>query len=250
MSVKYFSNKTRNTQILTGTVDITLSYKQKRKINIKNEMDKVGLLSLSPDYMIATSNNSTKFNPKFQVTLHSWSRTKICLEIINHSFEEINSLFEKEAPKSAHNSCNLFWYVIHTIQQESIVTNCKESCQISWEYLGHHLKKELYNDSLENASRKSPSFQLISKYEVFLKCGLNCKVLHPSRIIIIKETNVLPNVSEKYPGDISSADYIEKKFALKHLKTKEATKEFVNELKQLRAMKFDPNINQFYGITM
>ncbi|CAG8513780.1 19805_t:CDS:2 [Gigaspora rosea] len=50
-------------------------------------------------------------------------------------------------------------------------------------------------------------------------------------------------------GLISSADYNGTKFALKNLNTKEATREFVNELKQLRAVEVHPNINQFYGIT-
>ncbi|KAF0559892.1 kinase-like protein [Gigaspora margarita] len=51
-------------------------------------------------------------------------------------------------------------------------------------------------------------------------------------------------------GLISSADYDGVKIALKSLKTKEATREFVNELKQLRTIKFHPNVNQFYGITI
>ncbi|CAG8699465.1 16197_t:CDS:2, partial [Gigaspora margarita] len=53
-------------------------------------------------------------------------------------------------------------------------------------------------------------------------------------------------------GFIYSAeyDYDEVKVALKSLKTKEATKEFVSELKHLRAMKFNSYINQFYGITI
>ncbi|KAF0537649.1 kinase-like protein [Gigaspora margarita] len=50
-------------------------------------------------------------------------------------------------------------------------------------------------------------------------------------------------------GFIYSAeyDYDEVKVAFK---TKEATKEFVSELKHLRAMKFNSYINQFYGITI
>ncbi|KAF0539814.1 kinase-like protein [Gigaspora margarita] len=51
-------------------------------------------------------------------------------------------------------------------------------------------------------------------------------------------------------GLISSADYDSTKVALKNLYTKEATRDFVNELKQLRAINFHPNINQFYGITI
>ncbi|CAG8846615.1 7519_t:CDS:2, partial [Racocetra persica] len=67
--VKYFSKKTRGTRILTGTIGITLSCKQKiYEIDIKKEMEKVGLLSLSPDYMVAASFKflSPNFNPKFQ----------------------------------------------------------------------------------------------------------------------------------------------------------------------------------------
>ncbi|CAG8664602.1 3745_t:CDS:2, partial [Cetraspora pellucida] len=116
--VKYFSKKTRNTRILTGTIGITLSCKQNRYvIDIKDEMDKVGLLSLSPEYMIATSFKflSPNLSPKFQIT--------------NHSFEEINSLFEEEDLKSMQNSCRLTWYVISTAHQ------------IFWEHIGHYLKK-------------------------------------------------------------------------------------------------------------
>ncbi|CAG8802022.1 26095_t:CDS:2, partial [Racocetra persica] len=51
-------------------------------------------------------------------------------------------------------------------------------------------------------------------------------------------------------GCISSADYNEGKVALKNLNTKEATKEFINELKQLRTIELHPNVNQFYGITI
>ncbi|CAG8469554.1 21046_t:CDS:2 [Cetraspora pellucida] len=51
-------------------------------------------------------------------------------------------------------------------------------------------------------------------------------------------------------GSISSADYDGEKVALKNLNTKEVTKNFANELRQLRAIKFHPNINQFYGISI
>ncbi|RIB22643.1 kinase-like domain-containing protein [Gigaspora rosea] len=50
-------------------------------------------------------------------------------------------------------------------------------------------------------------------------------------------------------GSISSADYNGKKVALKTLNTKEATREFVNKLKQLRDIEDHPNINKFYGTT-
>ncbi|CAG8623207.1 12614_t:CDS:2, partial [Gigaspora rosea] len=50
-------------------------------------------------------------------------------------------------------------------------------------------------------------------------------------------------------GSISSADYNGKKVALKTLNTKEATREFVNELKQLRANEDHPNINKLHGTT-
>ncbi|CAG8475312.1 7726_t:CDS:2, partial [Scutellospora calospora] len=51
-------------------------------------------------------------------------------------------------------------------------------------------------------------------------------------------------------GVIYSADYYNKKVALKCLGTNEPTKEFVNELKHLRTVSFHPNTNQFHGITI
>ncbi|CAG8728964.1 3157_t:CDS:2, partial [Racocetra fulgida] len=69
------NKKTRDTRILSGMVGITLSCKQKiYEIDMKKEMEKVGLPPLSPDYMIATSFKflSPNFNPKFQVALNSW----------------------------------------------------------------------------------------------------------------------------------------------------------------------------------
>ncbi|RIB22646.1 kinase-like domain-containing protein [Gigaspora rosea] len=42
---------------------------------------------------------------------------------------------------------------------------------------------------------------------------------------------------------------MEKKVELKTLNTKEATREFVNKLKQLRVIEDHPNINKFYGTT-
>ncbi|CAG8835353.1 13929_t:CDS:2, partial [Gigaspora margarita] len=53
-------------------------------------------------------------------------------------------------------------------------------------------------------------------------------------------------------GIVYSANYYGKKFALKSLKhdeVKEASKEFIKEVKQLRTVTSHPNINQFYGIT-
>ncbi|CAG8780276.1 30035_t:CDS:2 [Gigaspora margarita] len=54
-------------------------------------------------------------------------------------------------------------------------------------------------------------------------------------------------------GIVYSANYYGEKFALKRLKCDEANKEvsneFIKELKQLHAINFHPNINQFYGIT-
>ncbi|CAG8472020.1 7659_t:CDS:10 [Cetraspora pellucida] len=231
LSVKYFSNKTRNIQILTGTIGITLSHKQKLEIDIKEKMDKVGLLSLSPDCMIATSFkfHSTNFNPKFQVALHSWAKTKIYLEVTNHSFE-------KEAPESTHNLCSLYWYVIYTIQQESFVVNRKELCQTSWEYLGHHLKKE--TNVMPNVSEKYPNWLQKEKEKGNI-------VFHDYSLF-----NNVQDIGKGGFGHISSADYKDEKIALKNLKTKVATKEFVNELRQLQAMKFHRNINQFYGITI
>ncbi|KAF0499942.1 kinase-like protein [Gigaspora margarita] len=54
-------------------------------------------------------------------------------------------------------------------------------------------------------------------------------------------------------GIVYSANYYGKKVALKCLRcdevNKETSKEFIKELKQLHAINFHPNINQFYGIT-
>ncbi|CAG8754677.1 11648_t:CDS:2, partial [Gigaspora rosea] len=57
------------------------------------------------------------------------------------------------------------------------------------------------------------------------------------------------NVKDGGFGLISSADYDGTKFALKNLNIKEATREFVSELKQPRVTEVHPNIIQFYGIT-
>ncbi|CAG8626464.1 15109_t:CDS:2 [Cetraspora pellucida] len=51
-------------------------------------------------------------------------------------------------------------------------------------------------------------------------------------------------------GVVHSADYNEKKVALKCFFHSEITKEFVNELKQLRLSNSHPNVNQFHGITI
>ncbi|KAF0499948.1 kinase-like protein [Gigaspora margarita] len=54
-------------------------------------------------------------------------------------------------------------------------------------------------------------------------------------------------------GIVYSANFNGEKVALKSLKcneiNKEVSKEFIKELKQLHAINFHPNINQFYGIT-
>ncbi|CAG8642656.1 21367_t:CDS:2 [Dentiscutata erythropus] len=113
LSVKYFSKTTRNMQILAGTISIILSNKQNiYVIDVKEEMDKVGLPSLSPDCIILHTFEFLvpNFNLKFQATLKSWTKTKISLEVTNYSFEEINSMLEDEALGSLiQNSCNLAW---------------------------------------------------------------------------------------------------------------------------------------------
>ncbi|CAG8603991.1 10322_t:CDS:2, partial [Dentiscutata heterogama] len=175
-------------------------------------MEKVGLSSLSPDCIILHSFEFPipNFNPKFQATLKSWTRTTISLEITNHSFEEINSILEDEAlGPLMQNSCNLVWYMIYSMQQEAVLDH--ESHQIPWVYLGYYLKKELHD--------------AIFEYSLFS----NIKDIGKDRF-----------------GFVSSADYDGEKVVLKSLKTRE----FINEVKQLCALKFHPNVNQFHGITI
>ncbi|CAG8752040.1 13064_t:CDS:2, partial [Dentiscutata heterogama] len=71
--------------------------------------------------------------------------------------------------------------------------------------------------------------------------------------IVFFEYSLFRNIKDIGKGGfglISSADYDGEKVALKSIKTIEATREFVNELKQLRFIKYHPNVNQFHGITI
>ncbi|CAG8735454.1 22196_t:CDS:10, partial [Gigaspora margarita] len=131
-----FDNQFNHIKVLTNSIKIDLNkWRDLKDIEIditeKNE-------EFSSNCIIATSFklSTMNFEPNFQVILKSWSKKKIKLEIVNHSYQEISE------DNSAPISCSLVWHAIYVMQQE-VVDSDNKLLQIPWMHLGHHLKPNL-----------------------------------------------------------------------------------------------------------
>ncbi|CAG8633245.1 7867_t:CDS:2, partial [Dentiscutata erythropus] len=166
LSVKYFNKNNRNIRIISGNIpNIKLTReKNDQRIDIEKTGD-----NFTSDCVIAASFkfSSINFRPKLEVILNSWSDKCINLNIINHSFKEINIYFENEPLELEKINCNLIWYVIYTTQQETITDD--ELHQIPWKYLGQYLnkeKKELTDDATNEKNslgEKCGKFNMLSR---------------------------------------------------------------------------------------
>ncbi|CAG8445552.1 10239_t:CDS:2, partial [Scutellospora calospora] len=179
------------------------------------------------------------------------------------NFDEVNSKQTSESDENLKkiNGPN----VINSEQTSSDEINSKQTSEPDENLIKSNEPDEInvkhkndtdYEPKLEdhiNSSAKTSKYNSISnlskntKYSKWLEEALKDGTIAFYEYSEFKNVKV---IEKGVFGDICSADFYTTKLALKCFGTNEPTKEFVNELRQLRTVSFHPNTNQFHGITI